>query len=342
MSAVLVPMAHAHLFSTTPWYPDGWVNVLKQIRNHLDLLAGQSDSKKNIEQMLSSQARFTKRDIEEAFDCGLQHYVLNKSGVAPNIMIKLGNGAANKLKEMQEMVEARKLELAVMAALNKVPITAGGCCWKLLVENFEQQLPKERCYQCNSDLCKAGQPNLEHLTQVTMAAGDNTFYKTTTSFGQVVWGLGVTQDRHVNLDLERIKRLMAHMHPMAAISPPEVLLTYVPDSDGENKSGMEFAAEELGMPLLHLAVCNVGLNKMKDTKDDDKKEELVQAKYQFSNNLPSPENGFSNVFIYDDVLHTGRTLRAVAKPLIDKGFTVHYLVGQLWHVAGRLNESFEL
>jgi hypothetical protein len=43
----------------------------------------------------------------------------------------------------------------------------------------------------------------------------------------------------------------------------------------------------------------------------------VKAKYVFGE-LPEPQTAFADIILYDDVVHTGKTLRQLAEPLLTK------------------------
>lgn len=121
-------------------------------------------------------ASHSKRDFEEAFTCGQEHGLVKVSQGD----IVLQSRWSDQLEKMDKVMVDRKIELDAMVRLNKAH-AADDCCWKLIVDNLQQSLPsgRARCYNCNSRTFSEGKPELEHLTQVTIDAGDNTFYKMT-------------------------------------------------------------------------------------------------------------------------------------------------------------------
>ena len=330
--------ACAWLLTTQPWNSDGWYNALTTVARHLSGIHDHTDSKSNVEAMLAGQTMYSAKMQAEALDVGVTHEVLTET----DGNISLNQSWRNKLDSMKSFVEGQKVEMEAMTKLN----TNKQCCWNVLLKLFEQQLPDDakQCGNCSYPACAKSNEEYIDNTQVDACAGDAVFYSTVTPAGFKVYGLAITADRVVDLDLVRIQRVLSVHVPGVYLSPPSCSIAYVPGRSQDNAANMRYMAEQLNLHLMQeYAKIQKGFARSsREEKTEEAKQELVKEKYEIDKRAIPKAYAGQQVILYDDVICSGSTFDRLAEPLKDMGYNVIGLVGKIWKWKDRAVTTFTI
>lgn len=336
-------IARAFLLTKTPWISDGWVNAVVAMTDYLQRSFNQTAALEELDSMLVSKQVFKSRDIEEALESIVKSKIARKEE-GGGAVIKLNPDWKMLLTIIEKDQEDRENEKIAMKDLNKVQ----PCYWKYILTQFEKVLPNGRlcCGICSGTSC-AGLVDVslsQIQTQVSVAAGDKVFYKVATPEGLIVYGLGGPNDSpdSINVDPERIQRLLDHVLPGVSVSPPTYGMAYVPDTEGRNKENITFCCEELLLVPCHFASISADHDRTKSSraiKPVEMKQDNADNKFEFDISTRAIPGHIDNIVLYDDFMDTGTTLDTVASPLLHVKKQVVCLVKQIGNKKGRVPEQ---